>query len=167
MFTSKNLTRYIPEEPPYGHQAAYLRDSEGRDWYDIQNFFHKDTWKVGYMSDGIIVTAAKDVSAMFPEGLSISEVDRIPEGFRVDLTWEYKEGLISKIPIDYKKLNQDKKDSEIALARSKISDYQIFVDMDIADKDDIRNLKGWKTYFALIYKLNIDNPVWPIRPEII
>jgi hypothetical protein len=67
MINLKNFQPYTPENPPYSG-GMYLKAETGEDWYECQPLFAKDTLKVVYRSDGVIVSASTDVSSFFPSG---------------------------------------------------------------------------------------------------
>ncbi|EAS0613610.1 DUF4376 domain-containing protein [Salmonella enterica] len=87
MITLNNLTRYTPDVSISG--VIYLRDDKGNDWYESQSLFQEDTWKIAYDADGVICSCSQDVSMLYPINMSVTEVEKLPANFEVDLTWRF------------------------------------------------------------------------------
>ncbi|WP_424765418.1 hypothetical protein [Necropsobacter rosorum] len=92
----KNLTQYTPEEKEFGEDVLYLKGESGEDWYHAQSEFKTDTVKVAYNNDGLIVSQSNDVTALFPLGLSVIEIE---SENRQDLIGKYiKNGMLIDAP---------------------------------------------------------------------
>ncbi|MDE9455994.1 tail fiber assembly protein [Xenorhabdus bovienii] len=171
MITLKNFKRYQPENPPVS--ATYLISEDGKDWYEAQKLFATDTFKVAYDSQGVIRTAHYDVSGLFPEGLSVSEIDKneVPEGFRNDHTWQYKEGKIIRqglTPEVLRRQAEYQRQGLIVQARENIASLQDAADLLIATVRERADLSAWKRYRLALYRLDISTAPdidWPKLPE--
>ncbi|HDC2657873.1 TPA: DUF4376 domain-containing protein [Salmonella enterica] len=99
MITLNNLTRYTPDVSISG--VIYLRDDKGNDWYESQSLFQEDTWKIAYDADGVIRSCSQDVSMLYPINMSVTEVEKLPAKFEVDLTWRFDgENIVDLMTVD-------------------------------------------------------------------
>ncbi|HAE9564327.1 TPA_asm: DUF4376 domain-containing protein [Salmonella enterica subsp. enterica serovar Montevideo] len=81
----KHFTPYEPESPAFPG-AAYLKSEDGHDWYDCQKLFSPDTLKFSYDPDGVITCITRDVSGLWPVGLSVAEVPDTTANRRADIS---------------------------------------------------------------------------------
>lgn len=81
----KHFTPYEPESPAFPG-AAYLKSEDGHDWYDCQKLFSPDTLKLSYDPDGVITCITRDVSGLWPVGLSVAEVPDTTANRRADIS---------------------------------------------------------------------------------
>ncbi|EBK9331301.1 DUF4376 domain-containing protein [Salmonella enterica] len=81
----KHFTPYEPESPAFPG-AAYLKSEDGHDWYDCQKLYSPDTLKFSYDPDGVITCITRDVSGLWPVGLSVAEVPDTTENRRADIS---------------------------------------------------------------------------------
>lgn len=59
-----------------------LEDIEGRTWGDLKDTFSKDTWKVGYLKSGLILSLQQDVMCSNIGGCyGVCEIERLPDGY--------------------------------------------------------------------------------------
>ncbi|MDE9566113.1 tail fiber assembly protein [Xenorhabdus bovienii] len=171
MITLKNFKRYQPKNPPVS--ATYLISEDGKDWYEAQKLFATDTFKVAYDSQGVIRKAHYEVSGIFPEGLSVSEIDKneVPESFRNDYTWQYKEGKIirqGQTPEVLRRQAEFKRQGLIVQARENIAYFQDAADLIIATAREHADLFAWRQYRRALYRLDISTAPdidWPKAPK--
>lgn len=72
--TAHGFVPYVQTEGPLAG-VPHWRDSEGRDWYDLQKQFRDDTMKYIYDEDNKLNCFGPDVQFMVPmEGTTITEV---------------------------------------------------------------------------------------------
>lgn len=78
------LTRFTPYTPESEAELTLMRDhgigfllsAEGADWYQSQKLFKEDAWKVVFeWETGKIYTMSKDVSALWPNGACVADID--------------------------------------------------------------------------------------------
>ncbi|EJZ3359303.1 DUF4376 domain-containing protein [Salmonella enterica] len=81
----KHFTPYEPESPAFPG-AAYLKSEDGQDWYECQKHFAGDTLKFTYDDNGVITCITRDVSGLWPVGLSVAEVPDTTENRRADIS---------------------------------------------------------------------------------
>ena len=76
--------------------ALFLISEEGVDWYQSQKSFSKETLKIAYGDDGVIRSVSGDVSTLWPNGLSVVEINSedVPQQFLIDGTWLFVDGRI-------------------------------------------------------------------------
>ncbi|EAO6532244.1 DUF4376 domain-containing protein [Salmonella enterica] len=79
----KNVSRYSPDEMPYGDKVQYFQSEDGQDFYQSLNKFTKKYKLCVKPDSGIICSVAEDVSALYPAGFTIQETDTLPDGFDV------------------------------------------------------------------------------------
>ncbi|MEQ5724235.1 tail fiber assembly protein [Providencia rettgeri] len=177
MMNIKNFKIYTPKASKNNNgvqNALYLISEDGRDWYECQKLFSKDTIKFAYNCDGVIVSASYDVSALFPVNLSVSECERMTDVsveklssgiFRYENSkiCEDKEiennGLISQA--------ESKKQSLLAEATKAIAPLQDAVDLNMATDTEIGLLAAWKKYRVLLNRVDTSAAPdidWPEKP---
>ncbi|HIB1683351.1 TPA: DUF4376 domain-containing protein [Salmonella enterica subsp. enterica serovar Muenchen] len=66
------------------HRVMFLFSEDGQEWYECQKQFATDTIKLAYDADGIIHSLSLDVSALWPDGLSVAEVPDTTANRRAD-----------------------------------------------------------------------------------
>ncbi|WP_145524469.1 tail fiber assembly protein [Yersinia vastinensis] len=164
----KNFTIAAQEyDPELGGVVIYHVDEEGRDWYELQQTFRDETTKIGYNNEGLVCTVSKHVYALCPTGLSIAEVESLPDNFVLEYgAYEYFNGeVIPHIPSS----------DTIAIAsderrRQLMSDTSVELStlQDAADRNDVTavelsRLTALKEYRLALYRLDVSQP-WPIPP---
>ncbi|EDV4744430.1 DUF4376 domain-containing protein [Salmonella enterica] len=87
----KNFTRGNPKTAEQlaqanHHRVMFLFSGDGQEWYECQKQFAPDTIKVAYDADGIIRSLSLDVSALWPDGLSVAEVPDTTANRRADIS---------------------------------------------------------------------------------
>lgn len=90
-----------------------LVDSKGRTWKELKKTFSKDTWKVGYLKQGGILTLQKDINMANIGGCyGVCELEKIPKEFTRSegYKWFFNEETlqIERDPLLYEHL-RDKK----------------------------------------------------------
>ncbi|WPM85265.1 tail fiber assembly protein [Apirhabdus apintestini] len=169
----KNLTIYTPDNQdnePDGVEIAYLHDENGQDWYESQPEFSGDTMKIVYDDSGLIRSASMDVSTLWPVNASVTEVkpDSVPDGFAANGKWQYSDGEITAIPVDYIAQAEAEKSRLLAVATAAIAPLQDAVDLDIATDDETALLTAWKKYRVLLNRVDSSKAPdieWPKAPE--
>ncbi|EFU3350680.1 DUF4376 domain-containing protein [Salmonella enterica] len=87
----KNFTRGNPKTAEQlaqanRHRVMFLFSEDGQEWYECQKQFAPDTIKLAYDADGIIRSLSRDVSALWPDGLSVAEVHDTTANRRADIS---------------------------------------------------------------------------------
>ena len=177
MMNIKNFKTYTQKSSKNSsvvQNALYLISEDGRDWYECQKLFSKETIKFAYNADGIIVSASTDVSSLFPVNLSVSECERTKDISVERLSswiYRYEDGKIRKDEeIENNRLisqTESKKQSLLAEAVKVISPLQDAVDLDMATDEESEQLKEWKKYRVLLNRVDTSlapDIDWPEKP---
>lgn len=175
MLHLKNLIQYLPEtdeqkEIAEQYNAIFWRDELGRDWYQSIALFQQDTFKVKYLSNGVICALDKDASAICPDGGSVVEVDVLPDGVDGNGGWQFVNGSI--IPRTYTTGEltvqaEQKKQRLLADAAKAIAPLQDAVDLGEATPEEEDRLKAWKKFRVNVNRIDTTQlPVtFPPMPE--
>ncbi|EHR9136830.1 tail fiber assembly protein [Escherichia coli] len=170
----RNVSRYYPEDMPYGDGIQYFCSEDGQDFYDSVNKFTKKYKLCIHPDTGVIYSMAEDASRLYPAGFSIVEVDELPEGFCIEARWYYRDGEILPVPVDYRQQAETQRNRLLSEARSITSDWQTKLSLGIISDDDRLKLTQWMMYIRELNSLNIsdiDNKDnfeainWPAVPE--
>ena len=91
MINIKNFVPGAPETPEQlelasKHRVLFLFSEDGQEWYESQKKFAADTIKLSYDADGVIRSISRDVSALWPAGLSVAEVPDTTANRRADIS---------------------------------------------------------------------------------
>lgn len=91
MINIKNFTPGDPKTPEQlelanKHRVLFLFSEDGQEWYESQKQFAADTIKFSYDADGVIRSISRDVSALWPVGLSVAEVPDTTANRRADIS---------------------------------------------------------------------------------
>jgi hypothetical protein len=174
--TLKNFRACTPATPEQRELAKqnvlFLMDESGADWYESQRHFSPDTMKIGYDGRGIIkviATGFTDVSSLWPDGLSVSEVEDNEENRRVDNTgnWVYDgEKLFPAcIPRRNYRHRQRVRRRVYWLTLRPALPLQDAVELGIASDEEVATLTALKKYRVLVNRVDPAAPVWPEQPE--
>lgn len=118
----KNISRYYPDEMPYGDGVQYFQSEDGLDFYESWDKFTKKYKLCVEPNTGIIRSVAEDVSILYPPGFTIVETDTLPDGFNVygEWLWNGKEPIRPGVIADvarirkHDEINQWRNDQENA-----------------------------------------------------
>ena len=162
-----NFTRYTPIEPAFGALALYLQDEKGRDWYAMQAKFTKK-FKLAILPDtGVIRSITQDISALFPEGLTVVDIDILPEGCNISGDWVYSNGNIKKDAGADARAAIAQKDALMNQANNQILVLADAVDLSMASEEDKIALEAWRTYRVLLSRVDTTTAPaidWPEAP---
>ncbi|ELQ7075231.1 DUF4376 domain-containing protein [Salmonella enterica] len=91
MVNIKNFTPGDPKTPEQlelanKHRVLFIFSEDGQEWYEAQKQFAADTIKFSYDSDGVIRSISRDVSSLWPVGLSVAEVADTTANRRADIS---------------------------------------------------------------------------------
>ncbi|EFH7152483.1 tail fiber assembly protein [Escherichia coli O156:H5] len=170
----RNVSRYYPEEMPYGDGIQYFCSEDGQDFYNSVDKFTKKYKLCIHPETGVIYSMAEDVSRLYPAGFTIVEVDELPEGFCIEGRWYYQDGNILPVPADYRKIAETQRNRLLSDARNITSDWQTELSLGIISDDDRLKLTRWMLYIRELNSLDLsgtDNKDdfeainWPAVPE--
>ncbi|EOD1513294.1 tail fiber assembly protein, partial [Escherichia coli] len=88
--------------------VIWLFSEDGRNWYEEVSNFQKDTIKMAYDENNIIVAITRDASTLNPAGLSVVEVADITANRRADDSgqWMYLDGQVRKREYSSEEVNR-------------------------------------------------------------
>lgn len=157
-----NIARYTNESPDAVPLAVYYKDNEGRDWYENVGKFDKG-FSVGFDSEGVVTLVCKsvDLKAINPEGMSIVDMDELPEGISIDGTWISEKNSFKQSKEAVAADNGKKRARLISSTTAEISlleDMVLMGDISTAESDRLDSLKKYR---IKLYRLDVNNPDWP------
>ena len=176
----KNLIRYKPEVIPDGYPEStlFLKDDQGRDWYESQKEFQSNTLKIVFNSNGVIVSMSKDVSSLWPLGNSVAEVAAadVPDGIDISGNWMYDGTNI--VPRTYTAEEWEAKaeaqrQNLLSAANAATADWRTELQLDVISEDDKASLVKWMAYIKALKALDLNSVsdeagysaiVWPEKP---
>ncbi len=170
----RNVTRYYPENMPYGEGIQYFRSEDGQDFYESLDKFTKKYKLCTHPETGVIYSMAEDVSRLYPVGFTIVEVDELPEGFCIEARWYYKDGEVLPVPVDYRQQAESERARLTAITEREISDKKTDLLLGIIDDEEKEKLKAWRIYAkelqsmdfsAVTDKASYNAIEWPVSPE--
>ncbi|QPT14363.1 tail fiber assembly protein [Serratia rubidaea] len=163
-----HFTRYTPKEPAFGPSALYLQDDKGNDWYASQNKFTK-AYKLAISPDsGTIRCIAEDVSALFPNGLSVVDIDTLPDGCDISGDWVYQNGSVKLADGAVARQAANQKDSLMQQANYQVQVLSDAVELEMATEEEKTALPAWRKYRVMLARINPqDAPSidWPHAPN--
>lgn len=162
-----NFTRYEPAEPLYGANALYLQDDKGRDWYESQAKFKKAFKLAIEPETGVIRSITEDVSALFPAGLTVVDIDEIPAGCSISGEWVYSAGKIAKSAQAEQEAARRKVTALMNAVSQQIAVITDAIDLGMATDEEQTRLAALKTYRVMLSRVDITTApdiTWPEAP---
>ena len=169
-----NVTRYYPEDMPYGEGIQYFRSEDGQDFYESLDKFTKKYKLCAHPETGVIYSMAEDVSRLYPAGFTIVEADELPEGFCIEARWYYKDGAVLPVPVDYRQRAESERARFIEIAEREISDKKTDLLLGLISDEDKEKLKVWRIYTKTLREMTFSQVtdkssyaaiVWPELPQ--
>ncbi|MDJ0034776.1 tail fiber assembly protein [Pantoea allii] len=153
--------------------AWFLFDEDGNEWYESQKLFSPDTIKIAYREKGIIAAIANnftDVSSLFPDGLSVTEVENTEQNRLADNTgsWVFNGQEIVKRVYTQEELTafaETEKAKRLVAASRVVAPLQDASDLEIATEEEKARLLSWKKYRVMLNRVDTIKPDWPQAPE--
>lgn len=154
-------------DPELNGLVVYHVDEEGRDWYELQQTFREDTIKIGYNTEGLVCTVSQHVYALCPTGLSIVEVESLPDNFVLEYgAYEYANGrVIPHIPSDVEIMiaSDERRKQLMSDISVEVAILQGVADSNDATERELSRLAVLKEYRLALYRLDVNQP-WPVLP---
>ncbi|HCB7517369.1 TPA: tail fiber assembly protein [Escherichia coli] len=170
MINIKNFRKYTPENPPV-EWALYLISEDGQDWYECQEQFAENTYKIMYDGDNIVRSIVTDISTLCPVNASVAEVGVLPDDVDIDGNWMFKDGAVIKREYTHEELVQQAKNKKSLLMQQAddcMAPLQDAVDLDMATEEEKGQLLAWKKYRVLLNRVDTSTAPdieWPAPPE--
>ncbi|ENJ8227779.1 tail fiber assembly protein [Escherichia coli] len=170
----RNVSRYYPENMPYGKDIQYFRSEDGQDFYESLDKFTKKYKLCIHPETSVIYSMAEDVSRLYPAGFTIVEVDELPEGFGIEACWYYQDGEVLPVPVDYSRLAEKKRQNLLNEAKDITSDWKTELELGTLSDDDKARLTQWMAYIKAVKALDLSTVTdeasfysinWPERPD--
>lgn len=161
-----NLKRYVPDELFNGDGIQYFIDADGKDWFKSLPKFKKK-YSVAFDNNGIIRFFGDDPSRFYPVGLTVIDIDSLPDDIDVLGRWVFDgKNVVPRIPTT-DELNAEaeaQKQKLLTDAGDAIAPLQDAVDLSIATDAEASLLAEWKKYRVLLNRARLDE-AWPPEPE--
>lgn len=174
MMRFTNFKLYTPENPDIPNlNIGYLISDEGTDWYECQSSFSEKTLKIVFDQHGLIRSYSKDISMLWPVGLSVTEIasEAVPTNLDITGNWMFDgEKIIPHQPSKEELMAEaEKKKTRLINEVSKsIAPLQDAVDLGIATDKEKESLEQWKKYRVLLNRVDISTAPdieWPVEPS--
>ncbi len=156
-------------------KAQFLQTPDKQDWYVLQKTFGRNTLKVVYGGNGVVVQASDDASTLWPVDASVAEIptEQIPKGFSLPLRgadWQYNGKRI--VPRVYtaeeqQRMAEQRQVSLMREAEAIIAPLGRAVRLGMASDKEKGRLGAWERYSVLLSRVSprdIPNITWPDKP---
>ena len=163
-----NLQRYTPDELFLGDGIQYFIDATGKDWYKSLPKFTKKYSLAIENDTGVIRSISEDASRLYPGGLTVVDVDSIPDGCDIFGGWVFDgEKVILRQYTDeeLKRQAEEKKKALLVEADAAIAPLERAVRLGMATDDEKRRIEAWERYSVMVSRVDTSNPEWPDKPE--
>ncbi|PKC47794.1 tail fiber assembly protein [Pantoea ananatis BRT98] len=175
-----NLKNFKRGEPRTEQQKAlaqggawFLFDEDGNEWYESQKLFSPDTIKIAYREKGIVAAIANnftDVSSLFPDGLSVTEIENTEQNRLADNTggWVFDgKGIVERIYTEQEltAFAEAEKAKRLVAASKVVAPLQDAADLEMATDEEKARLLSWKKYRVMLNRVDTAKPDWPQAPE--
>lgn len=166
-----NLQRYVPDEPFNGEGIQYFIDAEGNDWFKSLPKFTKKFSLAIDNDTGVIRSISEDTSRLYPVGMTVVEIDSLPEGCDIFGNWVFKNGDIIPREIsqaEREQISKKTKSSLLDLAAKAMAPLQDAKELRIATDIELSQLNEWMAYRVALNRVDISKPAdieWPEAPK--
>lgn len=166
-----NLQRYVPDELFSGDGVQYFIDATGKDWFKSLPEFTKKYSLAIENDTGVIRSISEDTSRLYPLGLTVVDVDNLPEGCDIFGGWVFDgERIVPRIytPEEIRAQAEAKKERLIAEANKKTQAWQTQLMLGMISDEDKKSLIAWMAYVQNVQAIDTHHPeriVWPVQPE--
>lgn len=167
-----NLLQYEPiiKMAP---DVLYLKDQNDLDWYESQKLFSDSTMKIGCDRSGVILMASVDVSTLWPEGVSVFEVNqsKLPNEFKADSSYQFKDGKVGKRVLSQEEvieLADTQRSAMLRIISDRILPLQDALELDYITNDELdllRTLKSIRVELSRLDTSKAPDIKWPVLPE--
>lgn len=166
-----NLQRYVPDVLFNGGGIQYFIDATGLDWFKSLPLFTKK-YSIAIENDtGVIRSISEDASRLYPVGLTVVDVDSLPDGCDIFGGWLFDgEKVIPRIETHEEIVAkaQRKKETLLEIATKAMGPLQDAKDLGIATEEELAKLKEWMFYRVQVNRIDVNKAPdidWPVAPE--
>ncbi|EEL0167131.1 tail fiber assembly protein [Salmonella enterica] len=168
-FTKTTELTPVQQELSENCSIQFIHDEAGVDWYILQKLFQPDTLKIQYDKTGLIISADKDATKLFPLNCSVVEFadTDIPDGFQTG-NFTYSNGVIAPVQIDYVALATAERDRRMTSVTSKINRLVEAQDDDDITAAELSELTALREYRTKLRRMDLTAALdinWPEPPE--
>lgn len=164
----RNVTRYYPDEMPYGENVQYFVSEDGKDFYESLELFTKK-YKLCVDSEKKVASVSADVSRLYPAGFTVVEVDDLPDDFDIFKGWIFTADKVIPLPIDNVANAEREKQRLMSTAVNAIAILQDAVNLEMATQEEAELLLAWRKYRVLLNRVDASaapDIEWPDLPEL-
>ncbi|EME7269321.1 tail fiber assembly protein [Salmonella enterica] len=168
-FTKTTELTPVQQELSENCSIQFIHDEAGVDWYILQKLFQPDTLKIQYDKTGLIISADKDATKLFPLNCSVVEFadTDIPDGFQSG-NFTYSSGTIAPVQTDYVALATTERDRRMASVTTQINqlmEAQDDSDITATEQLELTALREYRTKLRRMDLTAAPDINWPVYPE--
>ncbi|EKQ2111892.1 tail fiber assembly protein [Salmonella enterica] len=168
-FTKTTELTPVQQELSENCSIQFIHDEAGVDWYILQKLFQPDTLKIQYDKTGLIISADKDATKLFPLNCSVVEFadTDIPDGFQPG-NFTYSSDTITPVQTDYVALATTERDRRMASVTAKINQLMEAQDDSDITATELLELTALREYRTKLRRMDLtDAPDinWPVYPK--
>lgn len=155
-----NIRPYNPEEKSFGEGIQYLCDDKGRDFYQTRSKFTKK-YVVLFDSFGVVrcATESKNLVLTQPHGLSIVDINVLPEGFDLfDKTWIFDGKKLFQVDVDPSVPTSIRKEEAYKKLNYLIVPLQDAVDLGEATDEEVEKYNALRKLRVKLNRISDDTP---------
>lgn len=154
-------------------KAQFICTPDKQDWYELQKTFARNTLKVVYAENGVIIQASDDASTLWPVNAAVAEIptEQTPKGFTLPLTsadWQYNgQRIVPRVytPEEQQAMVERRKQTLMVEAESVLAPLERAVRLGMATDDEKARLNAWEIYSVKLNRVDTNNAEWPAKPE--
>lgn len=154
-------------------KAQFICTPDKQDWYVLQKIFARNTLKVVYAENGVIIQASDDISTLWPVDASVAEIptEQIPKEFALPLAgadWQYNgQRIVPRVytPEEQRAMAERRKQALMAEAEAVLAPLERAVRLGMATNDGKSRLNAWEIYSVILSRVDTNNAEWPTKPE--
>lgn len=167
----KNVSRYYPEETPYGEGFQYFMSEDGQDFYESLDSFTRKYKLCIEPGTAIVRSFDEDASRLYPAGYDVVETDSLPDDIDVDGDWQFIDGeVVPRVYTAEELIAQATARKAVLLveASDAIAPLQDAADLGMVTDDEQAQLLAWKQYRVKVNRINPEDAPdinWPEKPE--
>lgn len=188
MLNIKNFKLYEPSPSQReidllltGKSYDYLISEDGQDWYECQKLYSKDTIKIMYDIDNVVISVVDApvpqrgnifaVSMFNPVNMSVAEVSALPVGFETDSgTWVFDGTSVyqdsGKLADRIQRINASAFYQRLNRASSYLAILQSCATVNESQDGDDALILELQQYLAALRNIDLSqpSPAWPMPP---
>ena len=174
MMQLTKVTRYYPDEMPYGDGVQYFCSEDGKDFYDSIPLFTRKYKLCIEPETGIIRSIAEDVSTLYPAGFTVVETNYLPADCDIYGGWMYENEVVKAVPVDFEAKAEAERQRLLSDAAAKTEDWRTELQLNVISDEDKASLILWMAYIKELKSLTFNDinsqedfeaVNWPVSPK--